>query len=213
MKPAKIMGNARPAKELRDEVRRDEIVAAARECVVRRGFHAASMAEIAATAGMSVGQIYRYFVNKEAIVHAIVERIVAKRLQTVNQTAGRPGEARKITELLTADVPDDLRDDDILMLEVTAESTRNPAVAEIVRRADERLRAECIAAFDSDSPGLSADSFAARLELMAVLFEGTVLRRMTVRPAQTKVLRDYYLAVIELLLSHDPQKSNSVDSP
>src|SRR5260370_42103758 len=71
----------RPPKDLRDQARRDQIVTAARQCVVRHGFHAATMAEIAAAARMSVGQIYRYFPNKEAIVHAIVERIVAQRLQ------------------------------------------------------------------------------------------------------------------------------------
>src|SRR6185312_9438459 len=70
-------------KDQRDQTRRDQIVRAARRCVVRRGFHGASMAEIAAAARMSVGQIYRYFPSKEAIVHAIVERIVSQRLQGV----------------------------------------------------------------------------------------------------------------------------------
>ncbi len=71
----------RPAKRVRDALRRDQIVAAARRCVVRNGFHAASMAQIARQAQLSVGQIYRSFPSKEAIIHAIVERIVNRRLE------------------------------------------------------------------------------------------------------------------------------------
>lgn len=48
------------------ETRRQQIVDAASACARRSGFHGASMAEIAQTAGLSVGQIYRYFENKEA---------------------------------------------------------------------------------------------------------------------------------------------------
>ena len=49
------------------EARRQQIVDAASTCARRAGFHGASMAEIAHAAGLSVGQIYRYFENKEAI--------------------------------------------------------------------------------------------------------------------------------------------------
>jgi len=203
VKHSKTAKGARPPKELRDETRRDEIVTAARECVVRRGFHAASMAEIAATARMSVGQIYRYFINKEAIIHAIVERIVSNRLRMLNETAGRPDQPETMAELLAFGFPEEFRDDDILMLEVTAESTRNGVVAEIVKRADERLHAEAVTSFERDHPGLSAETRAARLELLAVLFEGTLLRRMTVRPVGTAALRELYLAIIGKLLSEE----------
>ena len=73
-------------KELRDQTRRIGILDAASRCVVRHGFHGASMAEIAAEASLSVGQIYRYFPSKEAIVHALVERIVDNRLQWIDDS-------------------------------------------------------------------------------------------------------------------------------
>lgn len=203
MKQSKLAKKPRLPKELRDEARRGQIISAARECVVRRGFHAASMAEIAATAHMSVGQIYRYFLNKEAIVHAIVERIVASRLQMLSKIAGRPDEADRIAELLAADIPAEARDDDILMLEVTAESTRNPSVAEVVKRADERLNALAVATFERDHPALSAAAVAARIELLGVLFEGTLLRRLTGRRGETKSLRDQYRTIAAKLLSRE----------
>lgn len=82
-----VKPSPRPAKAERDELRRSEIAAAARLCVVRHGFHAASMAQIAEQAKMSVGQIYRYFPNKEAIVYDIVERIVSQRLAWIASSA------------------------------------------------------------------------------------------------------------------------------
>jgi AcrR family transcriptional regulator len=193
----------RPPKELRDERRRNEIVAAAQECVVRRGFHAASMAEIAAAARMSVGQIYRHFANKEAVVHAIVERVAANRLQMLSETAGHPDESEKVVELLAGPAPDALSDDDILMLEVTAEATRSPAVAEMVRRAAERLRALAVARFERGHPKLSGKAVSARIEMLEVLFEGTLFRRMTVRNSQSGSLRKLYVEIIGRLMSQE----------
>ena len=41
--------------------RRSEILAAAQRCFVRSGFHGASMQDICNEAGMSPGNLYRYF--------------------------------------------------------------------------------------------------------------------------------------------------------
>jgi TetR/AcrR family transcriptional repressor of uid operon len=54
--------------------RRDEILSAAQRCFVRSGFHQASMHEICAEAGMSAGNLYRYFPSKEALIAGIAER-------------------------------------------------------------------------------------------------------------------------------------------
>ncbi|RCG21353.1 TetR/AcrR family transcriptional regulator [Streptomyces diacarni] len=47
---------------------RSQIVAAARRCFSRAGFHQTSMPDIAAEAGVSVGAPYRYFASKEEII-------------------------------------------------------------------------------------------------------------------------------------------------
>jgi TetR/AcrR family transcriptional regulator, repressor for uid operon len=54
--------------------RRAEILAAAQHCFVRSGFHGASMQDICAEAGMSPGNLYRYFPSKEALIAGIAER-------------------------------------------------------------------------------------------------------------------------------------------
>ena len=65
------MSNALAA---RQKIRQDEIIAAARHCFRRHGFHGASMAQVASEAKLSVGQIYRYFANKDELVIAALQR-------------------------------------------------------------------------------------------------------------------------------------------
>src|SRR5437762_10158253 len=51
-----------------------QILDAAVVCFAKRGFHQASMHDISAEAGISVGLIYRYFQNKEAVIAAMANR-------------------------------------------------------------------------------------------------------------------------------------------
>ena len=54
--------------------RRSQILDAALVCFAKRGFHQTSMHDISAEAGISVGLIYRYFENKEAVISAMADR-------------------------------------------------------------------------------------------------------------------------------------------
>lgn len=56
------------------EARRADIVAAARRCFSRDGFHQTSMPDIAAEAGVSTGAPYRYFASKEEIILEIARQ-------------------------------------------------------------------------------------------------------------------------------------------
>lgn len=69
------------------QARRDQIVEAAKTSFRRHGFHAASMAEIAQGSQLSVGQIYRYFANKDAIIEEIVNRIIASKMQRLENAS------------------------------------------------------------------------------------------------------------------------------
>ena len=54
--------------------RREEIMRSALACFKRKGFHNVSMADIAREDGMSVGNLYNFFENKDAIIEAFGER-------------------------------------------------------------------------------------------------------------------------------------------
>ncbi len=64
----------------KQQARRAEIVVAAQKCFAEKGLHGASVADIAREAGLSVGQLYRIFASKEAIIEAIVSEIVNARV-------------------------------------------------------------------------------------------------------------------------------------
>ena len=53
--------------------RRQQILEAAQRCFKIHGFHRTTLRDIAREFGMSVGHIYNYFSNKEAIIEALVE--------------------------------------------------------------------------------------------------------------------------------------------
>ncbi|TCO34120.1 TetR family transcriptional regulator [Kribbella steppae] len=57
--------------------RRQQIVAAARLCVVEQGFHKTTMADVIRESGMSAGAVYGYFKSKEEIVAAIAEEALS----------------------------------------------------------------------------------------------------------------------------------------
>jgi AcrR family transcriptional regulator len=51
--------------------RRQQILAAARSCFQRNGFHNTSMQDVITEAGLSVGAVYRYFRSKDDLITAI----------------------------------------------------------------------------------------------------------------------------------------------
>jgi AcrR family transcriptional regulator len=51
--------------------RRAQIVAAAKACFSREGFHRTSMADVFAESGLSAGAVYRYFKSKDELIAAI----------------------------------------------------------------------------------------------------------------------------------------------
>lgn len=57
--------------------RRQQILDAAKECFIRKGFHQTSMADVFAESGLSAGAVYVYFKGKDEIVVAIAERVMA----------------------------------------------------------------------------------------------------------------------------------------
>lgn len=56
-----------------EEYRKEQILKAANTCFTQKGFHNTSMRAIAAEAEMSLGNIYRYYKNKEKLIESFVE--------------------------------------------------------------------------------------------------------------------------------------------
>src|ERR687894_2377279 len=65
--------------------RRARILDAAERCFVRAGFHRTTMQDVAAEAGMSPGNLYRYFRSKDVIVAGLAERDRARVMADFSQ--------------------------------------------------------------------------------------------------------------------------------
>jgi AcrR family transcriptional regulator len=115
----------------RQSDRRTEILDAAQRCFVRSGFHQASMQEICAEAGMSPGNLYRYFPSKEALIAGIAERDRAE----VGQQFASADLSHGFFAILEgmAHHHFSMRPDEQVLLctEVMAEARRNPEIARI----------------------------------------------------------------------------------
>ncbi|MEO8827759.1 TetR/AcrR family transcriptional regulator [Lapillicoccus sp.] len=74
--------------ERQRQARRQQILDAARGVFTLNGFHATSMDEIIAAAGMSSGGVYRYFSGKDAIITAIAQEVVGGITATVSDLLG-----------------------------------------------------------------------------------------------------------------------------
>jgi AcrR family transcriptional regulator len=71
--------------ERRRELTRTTLIDAAADVFARRGFHAASLEEIAETAGFTRGAIYKNFENKEELFFAVIERRIDAQLNRFSE--------------------------------------------------------------------------------------------------------------------------------
>lgn len=70
------MANKKTRKEKRSEARREQILKAAVEIFTHKGYEAATMPEIARSAGVAAGTIYLYFPNKRELFIAVVKKTI-----------------------------------------------------------------------------------------------------------------------------------------
>ncbi|MCE4540385.1 TetR/AcrR family transcriptional regulator [Pelomonas sp. P7] len=168
----------------RAQARRQQVLDAASDAFRRRGFHAASMAEIAKLAGMSPGHIYNLFENKDEIIAAIVERDceeIVRRIAELQQEGDVLQSMLGQTEV-AIDESTQIADA-ALELEVLAEASRNPRLAAVMHANEAVVNAKAQGLI-RQSLGAAADELpAAEIEgralLLAALFNGLTV--MSVR--------------------------------
>lgn len=122
-----------PARLDSAEERRTRILDAAEACFVRHGFHRATMHDVAVEAGMSPGNLYRYFPSKDAIVAGLAERDRAAVAEDFAGIEAHPEMMQAFDGLARRHLADAPAEKAVLCLEMWAEATRNPAMAAICR--------------------------------------------------------------------------------
>jgi AcrR family transcriptional regulator len=181
--------------------RREEILAAAKSCFAREGFHATSMRDIYRECGLSPGAVYNHFASKEEIVLALGEERLreAQARREALELIEDPIEALR---LLAAGTREELvREEDLLLhVQLAGEALRNEAIAEVARRAFDATLETVVGLFsraqstgDLD-PGVDADALA---RVFIGVFQGVVTQTAIGAPPE----RERHIRALRMLFA------------
>jgi AcrR family transcriptional regulator len=160
--------------------RREEIMAAAKVCFARQGFHATSMRDIYRECGLSPGAVYNHFASKDEIVRSLGEERL-REAQAQRDALDLIEDPVEALRLLAAGTRERLiREDDLLLdLQLAGEALRNESIAEVSRQTFEATletvvgligRAQRAGHWD---PGVDADAVA---RVLIGIFQGFVVQ-------------------------------------
>jgi len=135
MSLVRVSTSAAP-KRTADAERRAHIVAAAERAFVRFGFHATTMQQVADEAGMSAGNLYRYFPSKEAIVEGLCMADQVQRTEVFSELIGRLDLREALATTLREHLLSRPTEKARMIVEIWAEAGRNPRVAAITAAVD-----------------------------------------------------------------------------
>src|SRR6266478_5209266 len=121
--------------------RRVQILDAALVCFAQRGFHQTSMHDIIAEAGISVGLIYRYFANKEAVISAMADQHKKEISEVLERARQAPTLLESLEVLFTAHCHEKgSQVTAAFVVDLFAEASRNPRVAALVHDVCETVK-------------------------------------------------------------------------
>jgi AcrR family transcriptional regulator len=161
------------------------------------------MAQISAEAGMSVGHIYRYFTGKEAIIAAIVRADVETlRTDISNLRLDDPDLRQHLTDGAEEGVRRVANPEKAaLMIEIRAESARNPNLRHWVQAADAEISNQLRTLIGAAvGHRLNKADLDARVEMFQLIFQGVALRTAINPALDTSALSQLVKLSLEAIL-------------
>lgn len=163
------------------EERGVEILEKLRPVFAEKGFDGASMQDLARAAGMSVGNFYRYFPSKAAIVEAMMA-VDMNELQAmfalIVQSADPIQNLREAIRIRVTE--EDCAGEGQLWAEITAAATRKADIGRAARRMEDAVTENLCRVF-AVATGLPLEEakvrFGTRAELILMLVKGSAIRR------------------------------------
>lgn len=144
-------------KEEKRSEKRDRILRAAEAIFLDKGFHAASMNEIAEAADVSTPHLYNFYASKAALALAVQLKMGQETFDAL-KTAMSAGKKNPSCESIF----DSRRSS--LMLTILTECTRNPDIKEKITENGARLRAMI-----SEAGGISQDDQEGQYRILCVM--------------------------------------------
>jgi AcrR family transcriptional regulator len=163
------------------ERRRRQIIEAARARFIANGFHQTGVQDIAATADISLGLLYRYFKNKDALILEVARRDVDALVDAINampDTGAIPDLwGRQMRDLVQAVASD--KSEMRLLNDMQSEAARNPDLLRQMQIDDARMTTAIEQKISAEQ---SAGSLKAQLDASVVaiqlttIFDGMLVR-------------------------------------
>ncbi len=185
------------------EERTMEILGSIRQAFAEKGFDGASMQDLARAAGMSVGNFYRYFPSKAAIVQAMCSYDLAEiqadfaEIQTSDQPIAC------LRERILSHFHEDSLKDGQLWAEITAAAIRKPEIRAAAGQMEETITRLLCAIFARITRRSHEDACARYLgqcQLLVMLVKAMATRTAQCGPA-SPALREQVVAVIDRILA------------
>ena len=130
----------------RKEERRAQIVAAARTCFARSGFHKATLQDVFAEAGLSAGCVYNYFRSKDELMLAIAEERHEDERRLIAELSEMDDPVAALRQIAKTFADQYLKDDGLdkrrIALQTWSEAQINPLILSSVRAGMDSPRAQ-----------------------------------------------------------------------
>jgi len=187
--------------------RRAAILDAAEQCFSRSGFHQTSMSDICQAAGMSPGNLYRYFPSKEAIIEGIVGRHRAQASADFDAVETATSFWEGISAMARVYMIERPAEEVNLGMEIMAECRRNPSIAKLFLDFEADVKARLVrllqtaAARGEINP---SDDFETTAAMLMVVADGISLRRVADRSFDVERALPLVFQVVETLLGKPP---------
>jgi len=184
--------------------RHTRILDAAERCFARAGIHRTTMQDVASEAGMSPGNLYRYFPSKDALAAGLAERDRAQLAADFAYLAEADDFVAAFKALGRKHFMEEPRERSVLCLEIWAEATRNPSFAAMTHAFERELVGRMSELFaDAQRRGLlpaNLDPHAAAV-MVSTLANGLFVRRAVVPEFDAPREVDAVLTMIGAILA------------
>lgn len=159
---------------------RTRILEAAHRCFVRSGFHRATMQDVAHEAGMSAGNIYRYFASKDQIVSGLCERDRADLARSFVNLRSAADPFALFEAIGRHHLVNEPREKAVFALDLWAEAARNPRLAAICNDFEDDIRqriTDFVAHLVASGQAVPTLDAHALVELLLCMSDGLLARR------------------------------------
>jgi AcrR family transcriptional regulator len=190
----------------RTEQRMAEILASVRFAFAQKGFDGASMQDLARAAGMSVGNFYRYFPSKSAIVEALIANDLTEMQQSFAEifTSERPFDGlRKQFQLRITE--DNSCANGQIWCEIAAVARRKPEIGLATQHMENAISSHLLQVFALET-GLSLAEvtrrFSTQAAFIVMLIKATKMQPETDQPSRdalnTLILKTIDQTLVEI---------------